>query len=65
MLNKSQAERINTYIFFKKSMVAETCSNNRKNSAELSFDLISKLNDDNREMRERWLVMYKTTWSIT
>ena len=31
----------------------------RKNSPELSFHLLSKLNDDNREIRERWLANVK------
>ena len=41
------------------SCVAVYCSYSRKNSPELSFDGLPKLNDDNREIRERWLAEVK------
>ena len=54
--------RINTYIS-KKSMVvscvAVNCSNSRKNSPELSFERLPMLNEDNREIHERWLANVK------
>ena len=53
---------INTY-FGKNVMVgscvAVNCSNSRKNSPELSFHMLPKLNDNNREIRERWLANVK------
>ena len=41
------------------SCVAVNCSSSRKNPPELSFDLLSNLNDGNREIRERWLANVK------
>ena len=41
------------------SCVAVDCSNSRKNSPELSFHRIPMLNDENRELRERWIANVK------
>ena len=39
--------------------VAVNCSNNRTNSPELSFHRLPKLNESNKQIRDRWILNVK------